>query len=83
MQDGTITFYQQGNFVDLCKGPIFYDTSSIKAAKIMNFAEVAYWRVMKKRKMMTRIYAVTFPKQKELTEYLELLEEAKNAITAS
>ena len=76
LQDGTITFYQQGNFVDLCKGPHIYDTSSIKAAKIMNFAG-AYWRGDEKRKMMTRIYAVTFPKQKELTEYLELLEEAK------
>lgn len=76
LQDGSITFYQQGNFIDLCKGPHIPDTSPIKAAKIMNIAG-AYWRGDEKRKMMTRLYAVTFTKQKELTEYLELLEEAK------
>ncbi|MFM2394392.1 MAG: threonine--tRNA ligase [Bacteroidota bacterium] len=76
LQDGNITFYQQGNFIDLCKGPHIPDTSPIKAAKIMNIAG-AYWRGDEKRKMMTRLYAVTFTKQKELTEYLELLEEAK------
>lgn len=76
LQDGQITFYTQGNFTDLCKGPHIPDTSSIKAVKIMNLAG-AYWRGDEKRKQMTRIYAITFPKAKELTEYLELLEEAK------
>jgi threonyl-tRNA synthetase len=76
LQDGSITFYEQGNFTDLCKGPHIPDTSPIKAAKIMNIAG-AYWRGDEKRKMMTRLYGVTFTKQKELTEYLELLEEAK------
>ncbi|MBK8621807.1 MAG: threonine--tRNA ligase [Saprospiraceae bacterium] len=76
LQDGQITFYSQGNFTDLCKGPHIPDTSSIKAVKLMNLAG-AYWRGDEKRKQMTRIYAVTFPKAKELTEYLELLEEAK------
>ncbi|MBK6564421.1 MAG: threonine--tRNA ligase [Saprospiraceae bacterium] len=76
LQDGQITFYTQGNFTDLCKGPHIPDTSSIKAVKLMNLAG-AYWRGDEKRKQMTRIYAITFPKAKELTEYLELLEEAK------
>lgn len=76
LQDGQITFYTQGNFTDLCKGPHIPDTSTIKAVKIMNLAG-AYWRGDEKRKQMTRIYAITFPKAKELTEYLELLEEAK------
>lgn len=76
LQDGSITFYTQGNFTDLCKGPHIPDTSSIKAVKLMNLAG-AYWRGDEKRKQMTRIYGITFPKQKELTEYLELLEEAK------
>jgi threonyl-tRNA synthetase len=76
LQDGTITFYQQGNFTDLCRGPHIPNTSFIKAAKLMNVAG-AYWRGDEKRKQLTRIYAVTFPKQKELQEYLELLEEAK------
>ncbi len=76
LEDGTITFYKQGNFEDLCKGPHIPDTSPIKAAKIMNIAG-AYWRGDEKRKMMTRLYCVTFTKQKELTEYLTLLEEAK------
>jgi threonyl-tRNA synthetase len=76
LQDGTITFYEQGNFTDLCRGPHIPDTSPFKAIKIMNIAG-AYWRGDEKRKMMTRLYAVTFPKQKDLTEYLELLEEAK------
>ena len=76
LQDGTITFYTQGNFTDLCKGPHIPDTSSIKAVKLMNLAG-AYWRGDEKRKQTTRIYGITFPKQKELTEYLELLEEAK------
>jgi threonyl-tRNA synthetase len=76
LKDGTITFYQQGNFTDLCRGPHIPNTSFIKAVKLMNVAG-AYWRGDEKRKQLTRIYAVTFPKQKELQEYLELLEEAK------
>jgi threonyl-tRNA synthetase len=76
LQDGTITFYQQGNFTDLCRGPHIPSTESIKAVKIMNLAG-AYWRGDEKRKQLTRIYAITFPKQKELDEYLVLLEEAK------
>jgi threonyl-tRNA synthetase len=76
LADGSITFYQQGNFTDLCRGPHIPNTSFIKAVKLMNVAG-AYWRGDEKRKQLTRIYAVTFPKLKELTEYLELLEEAK------
>ncbi|MBC7885004.1 MAG: threonine--tRNA ligase [Saprospiraceae bacterium] len=76
LEDGKITFYTQGNFTDLCKGPHIPDTSFIKAVKLTNLAG-AYWRGDEKRKQMTRIYGITFPKQKELTEYLELLEEAK------
>jgi threonyl-tRNA synthetase len=76
LQDGTITFYQQGNFVDLCKGPHIPHTGFIKAIKLLNVAG-AYWRGNEKNKMLTRIYGITFPKQKELDEYLTLLEEAK------
>jgi threonyl-tRNA synthetase len=76
LQDGTITFYSQGNFTDLCRGPHIPNTSFIKAAKIMNLAG-AYWKGDEKNKMLTRIYAITFPKQKELDDYLILLEEAK------
>lgn len=76
LQDGTITFYHQGNFTDLCKGPHIPNTGFIKAAKLMNVAG-AYWRGDEKSKQLTRVYAITFPKQKELTEYLERLEEAK------
>ena len=76
LADGSITFYQQGNFTDLCRGPHIPNTGFIKAIKLMNVAG-AYWRGDEKRKMMTRLYAVTFPKQKELDEYLHLLEEAK------
>ncbi|NNF34476.1 MAG: threonine--tRNA ligase [Saprospiraceae bacterium] len=76
LEDGSITFYQQGNFVDLCKGPHIPNTGSIKAIKLMKLAG-AYWRGDENRKQLTRIYGVTFPKQKELTEYLHLLEEAK------
>jgi threonyl-tRNA synthetase len=76
LQDGSITFYQQGNFIDLCKGPHLPDTGKIKAIKLMALAG-AYWRGDEKRKQLTRVYGVTFPKQKELTDYLELLEEAK------
>ena len=76
LEDGSITFYTQGNFTDLCRGPHIPDTSPIKAVKLTNIAG-AYWRGDEKRKMMTRIYGITFPKQKELTEYLEMIEEAK------
>ncbi|MFD2515472.1 threonine--tRNA ligase [Pontibacter locisalis] len=76
LEDGTITFYTQGNFVDLCRGPHLPNTGSIKAVKLMNVAG-AYWRGDESSKQLTRIYGVTFPKQKELTEYLERLEEAK------
>jgi threonyl-tRNA synthetase len=76
LEDGTITFYQQGEFVDLCRGPHIPDTGFIKAIKLMNVAG-AYWRGDEKNKQLTRIYGITFPKSSELTEYLELLEEAK------
>jgi len=76
LEDGTITFYKQGNFTDLCRGPHIPHTGYVKAVKLMSIAG-AYWRGDEKRKQLTRIYGVTFPKQKELKEYLELLEEAK------
>ncbi|MCU0467674.1 MAG: threonine--tRNA ligase [Arcicella sp.] len=76
LEDGSITFYQQGNFTDLCRGPHIPNTGFIKAVKLMSVAG-AYWRGDISRKQMTRVYAVTFPKQKELEEYLALLEEAK------
>lgn len=76
LEDGSITFYEQGNFVDLCRGPHIPNTGFIKAAKLLNIAG-AYWRGDEKRKMLTRIYGITFPKAKELQDYLHLLEEAK------
>lgn len=76
LEDGQITFYSQGNFTDLCRGPHIPNTSFIKAAKLTNVAG-AYWRGDETRPQMTRIYGITFPKQKELEEYLVLLEEAK------
>ncbi|HOW30676.1 MAG TPA: threonine--tRNA ligase [Bacteroidales bacterium] len=76
LEDGQITFYESGSFTDLCRGPHLPDTSPIKAVKLLNIAG-AYWRGDEKRKMLTRIYGITFPKQKELDEYLVLLEEAK------
>ena len=76
LDDGSITFYQQGNFTDLCRGPHIPSTGIIKAIKLMSVAG-AYWRGDENRKQLTRIYGITFPKQKELKEYLELLEEAK------
>ena len=76
LEDGSITFYQQGNFTDLCRGPHIPNTGFVKAVKLMSVAG-AYWRGDITRKQMTRVYAVTFPKQKELEEYLVLLEEAK------
>ena len=76
LEDGSITFYKQGNFTDLCKGPHIPNTKAIKAIKVLSLAG-AYWRGDETRKQMTRVYGITFPKQKELTEYLEMLEEAK------
>jgi threonyl-tRNA synthetase len=76
LADGSITFYEQGNFVDLCRGPHIPNTGFIKAVKLLNVAG-AYWRGNEKNKMLTRIYGITFPKQKELEEYLHMLEEAK------
>ena len=76
LADGKITFYQQGNFVDLCKGPHIPNTGFIKAVKLLSVAG-AYWRGNEKNKMLTRLYGITFPKQKELEEYLRLVEEAK------
>ncbi|EOZ98995.1 Threonyl-tRNA synthetase [Indibacter alkaliphilus LW1] len=76
LEDGSITFYEQGNFVDLCRGPHIPNTGFIKAAKLLNIAG-AYWRGDEKNKMLTRIYGITFPKAKELQEYLHMLEEAK------
>ncbi len=76
LEDGSISFYQSGNFTDLCKGPHLIDTSPIKAVKLLNTAG-AFWRGDEKRKQLTRVYGITFPKQKMLKEYLEMLEEAK------
>ncbi|MFN5208622.1 MAG: threonine--tRNA ligase, partial [Bacteroidota bacterium] len=76
LNDGEITFYEQGNFVDLCRGPHIPDTSYIKAVKLLNVAG-AYWRGNEKNKMLTRIYGITFTKQKDLDAHLVLLEEAK------
>lgn len=76
LKDGEITFYSQGNFTDLCRGPHIPNTGFIKAVKLTSIAG-AYWRGDEKRKMLTRIYGVTFPNQKELDEYVLLLEEAK------
>jgi threonyl-tRNA synthetase len=76
LEDGSITFYTQGNFTDLCRGPHIPNTGSIKAAKLLNVAG-AYWRGDEKNKMLTRVYAITFPKQSELDEYMVQLEEAR------
>ncbi|MHA4811996.1 threonine--tRNA ligase [Flavitalea flava] len=76
LQDGGITFYTQGNFTDLCRGPHIPHTGLIKAVKLTNIAG-AYWKGDEKNKQLTRVYGVTFPAQKELDEYLVLLEEAK------
>ena len=76
LEDGTITFYHQGNFTDLCRGPHLPDTGHIKAIKLLSIAG-AYWRGDEKNKQLTRIYGITFPKNTELTEFLEKLEEAK------
>lgn len=76
LEDGNITFYTQGNFTDLCRGPHLPDTGFIKAVKLMSIAG-AYWKGDEKNKQLTRIYGITFPKAAELTEYLEKVEEAK------
>lgn len=76
LDDGNITFYTQGNFTDLCRGPHIPHTGLVKAAKLMNIAG-AYWKGDESNKQLTRIYGITFPKQKELDEYLNMLEEAK------
>ena len=76
LQDGDITFYTQGKFTDLCKGPHIPNTSFIKSVKLLNLAG-AYWKGDEQNKQLTRIYGISFPKQKELTKYLELIEEAK------
>jgi len=76
LQDGAITFYTQGNFTDLCRGPHIPHTGYIKAVKLLSIAG-AYWRGDEKNKQLTRIYGITFPKNQELQEYLEQLQEAK------
>ena len=76
LNDGEITFYTQGQFTDLCKGPHLPHTGYIKAVKLMNVAG-AYWKGDEKNKMLTRIYGIAFPKEKELKAYLTMLEEAK------
>lgn len=76
LEDGSITFYTQGGFTDLCRGPHIPNTGTIKAVKLLNVAG-AYWKGDEKNKMLTRIYGITFPKQKELKEHLELLEQAR------
>ncbi len=76
LQDGEITFYSQGNFTDLCRGPHIPSTGFIKAIKLTNIAG-AYWKGDEKNKMLTRVYGVSFPTQKELDAYLQMLEEAK------
>ena len=76
LKDGEITFYTQGNFTDLCRGPHIPNTSFIKAIKLTSIAG-AYWTGDEKNKMLTRVYGVTYPSQKELDEYLLMLEEAK------
>ncbi|MDO7851872.1 threonine--tRNA ligase [Hymenobacter convexus] len=76
LEDGNITFYTQGNFTDLCRGPHIPDTGNIKAAKLMNVGGV-FWRGDANRQQLTRVYGITFPKAKDLAEYLERLEEAK------
>ena len=76
LEDGEITFYKQGKFTDLCRGPHIPHTGHIKALKLLKTAG-AYWRGDEKNKQLTRIYGISFPKNKELTAYLEMLEEAK------
>ncbi len=76
LEDGTISFYESGHFTDLCRGPHLPDSGPIKAVKLLAIAG-AYWRGDESRKQLTRVYGIAFPKQKELDEYLIMLEEAK------
>ncbi|WP_016777768.1 threonine--tRNA ligase [Anaerophaga thermohalophila] len=76
LEDGTITFYEQGHFTDLCRGPHLPSTAPIKAIKLLSIAG-AYWRGDETRKQLTRVYGISFPKQKMLDEYLQKLEEAQ------
>src|SRR5215472_15192815 len=76
LKDGEISFYTQGHFTDLCRGPHILSTGLIKAIKLTNIAG-AYWKGDEKNKQLTRVYGVTFPSQKELDEYLAMIEEAK------
>lgn len=76
LEDGTISFYESGQFTDLCRGPHLVDSSPIKAVKLLSIAG-AYWRGDENRKQLTRVYGITFPKQKDLDDYLTMLEEAK------
>ncbi len=76
LEDGTISIYTQGSFTDLCRGPHLPNTGYIKAIKLLNIAG-AYWRGNEKNKQLTRVYGISFPKQKLLDEYLLMLEEAK------
>lgn len=76
LEDGSITFYTQGNFTDLCRGPHVPNTGVVKAIKLTSLAG-AYWRGDNNSKQLTRIYGISFPKQKMLTEHLEMVEEAK------
>jgi len=76
LEDGTITFYTQGNFTDLCRGPHMPHTGFVKAAKVMSIAG-AYWKGDENNRQLTRVYGITFPKKSELNDYLQLLEEAK------
>lgn len=76
LEDGTISFYHSGNFTDLCKGGHIPNSKVIKAMKILSTAG-AYWRGNEKNKQLTRLYAISFPKKKELDEHLHMLEEAK------
>ena len=76
LEDGTITFCDHSTFTDLCRGGHIPNTGIIKAVKILSVAG-AYWRGDENNKQLTRVYGISFPKQKELTEYLDLLEEAK------
>ena len=76
LQDGQITFYTQGNFTDLCRGPHLPNTGFIKAVRLTNISG-AFWKGDERNKQLTRVYGVSFPSQKELDEYLHMLEEAK------
>ena len=76
LEDGTITFYTNGAFTDLCRGPHIPDTSLIRAIKLTSIAG-AYWRGDENRNMLTRVYGISFPKKSQLDEYLQMLEEAK------